>query len=41
MFCDRDLKKLDRKLIGGGVPVVARLQAEHAVVAGEFDPVMT
>jgi hypothetical protein len=41
MFCERKLKKLERKLIGGGVPMVVGLQAAHAVAANEFDPVMT
>jgi hypothetical protein len=43
MFCEPNLKKLDRKLIGVGVPVVAgrgRWRLGKAT-AEEFDPVMT
>jgi hypothetical protein len=43
MFCEPNLKKLDRKLIEGCVPVKAGrgCKPDMGRAAGEFDPVMT
>jgi hypothetical protein len=43
MFCEPNLKKLDRKLICVGVPVVAGRGCKPymGLAAGIFDPVMT